>query len=950
MKKFRIFILVCVAALLFGSLAACGNDALDRPTGLQINNKVLTWNAVSNARGYVVEIVGVRTVTTDRTMYSFASVTLEEGVYTLRVKARGNGVDAEDSEWASIRYTQPYESGMVYSLNSEGTEYRIESVGRARGDIVIDDTYNGLPVTEIAAMAFANDMNVTKVTLGANIERVGERAFGGCAEMTEVVLNDRLKEIGDRAFQSCAKLSSVSIPDSVVSIGASAFAYCRVLADLDLGEGVETIGEEAFLYTDALEGIEFPASLATVGDSAFSHSGVKAVAFGACDAAFGLSVFESCPRLSSIDFGGLTVVQNGMFSACPSLVDVTVPDTVRAIGSLAFRSCANLASIDIGDGVSVLGSSAFTGTKLYTDFLATTENIFIVDRWVAGVRPAASADVPSVTQADFNKLADKDIVGFCYGALAGTSINTARIPDSVKYIGRQAFDRCLSLTAVQLGAQTEIVGYGAFYLCTALQRVVMNDVVKTIDGYAFCGCEMLKASETNIPASVTRVGTYAYYMSGIWNDQAFIKDDDGNITNDAENKTRTGIVYLSDWVVGCDVKATGGMGGEFALFGLSVKSGIKAISDYAFTYCRSLYIVNLPDSVKSIGEGAFYACDATETGLGNPVFTIELPDGITTIEEATFSGCALTSITIPSSVTTIKARAFQGSGLMSLTIPDTVTEVGSAAFSMCTRLMDVKIGSGIDKISDSMFQGCQALSEIVIPDTVTSIGDRAFFHCDGLMRVNFGKNVNEIGEYAFYMCGSLKSIKLPDAITSIEQYAFYKCVLLDEIVIPDGVTRIGYAAFYGCDKLANVVIPDSVTRIEGRAFMLCPELQAVHLGASITYIGNYAFYGCRNATFYCQAETKPLGWEPLWNSFYRPALFSCEYNLDGSLMSFTKNVGTVYNYNAVNGLFPPSREGYIFVGWATDGQATYPEYTMSNFTDAPDGTVLYAVWSPVLEA
>ena len=130
-----------------------------------------------------------------------------------------------------------------------------------------------------------------------------------------------------------------------------------------------------------------------------------------------------------------------------------------------------------------------------------------------------------------------------------------------------------------------------------------------------------------------------------------------------------------------------------------------------------------------------------------------------------------------------------------------------------------------------------------------------------------------------------------------------------------------------------------------RAFMLCPVLEDVVLGRNIVNIGNYAFYGCHTATFYCEADKMPLTWDTRWNAMYRPALFGCTFDTDGSLRSVLKDEDTVYNYNAVNGLFAPSRDGYDFVGWSTNENAVNAEYALNDFINALDGTVLYAVWA-----
>lgn len=64
-----------------------------------------------------------------------------------------------------------------------------------------------------------------------------------------------------------------------------------------------------------------------------------------------------------------------------------------------------------------------------------------------------------------------------------------------------------------------------------------------------------------------------------------------------------------------------------------------------------------------------------------------IPNSVTSIESATFSGCnSLTSITIPNGVTSIGYGAFRGSGLTSIEIPNSVTSIENYAFYKCSSL------------------------------------------------------------------------------------------------------------------------------------------------------------------------------------------------------------------------------------------------------------------------
>ena len=158
-------------------------------------------------------------------------------------------------------------------------------------------------------------------------------------------------------------------------------------------------------------------------------------------------------------------------------------------------------------------------------------------------------------------------------------------------------------------------------------------------------------------------------------------------------------------------------------------------------------------------------------------------------------------------------------------------------------------GKAVTAIDAYGFAG-SAIESIVIPSNVTRIYHGAFEYCTSLASVTIPDSVTSIGEYAFYNCDSLTSITIPDSVTSIGEYAFYNCDSLTSVTIGDSVKGIGEYAFYDCDSLTSIVIPDSVTSI-----------------------GNYAFAHCNSLTIYCEAESKPSGWDSFWKSSNCPVVW-----------------------------------------------------------------------------
>ena len=87
----------------------------------------------------------------------------------------------------------------------------------------------------------------------------------------------------------------------------------------------------------------------------------------------------------------------------------------------------------------------------------------------------------------------------------------------------------------------------------------------------------------------------------------------------------------------------------------------------------------------------------------------------------------------------------------------------------------------------------------------------------------------------------------------------------------------------------NVVIPEtingySVTTIADFAFSNCKNLISIEIPGSVMDIGEYAFSGCRSLTIYCEATTKPSGWDIYWNRLYSyskdtiPVVWDCKNN------------------------------------------------------------------------
>ena len=315
---------------------------------------------------------------------------------------------------------------------------------------------------------------------------------------------------------------------------------------------------------------------------------------------------------------------------------------------------------------------------------------------------------------------------------------------------------------------------------------------------------------------------------------------------------------------------------------ITIPDGVTNIGKGAFYDCPSLTAVTIPDGVTGIGEDAFYGCKSLKditipdsvTNIGGCAFqkcarlkSIQIPYGVTSIGEYTFEECVrLKNVKLPDSVSSIGTRAFYGcTGLTGITLPNSLTGIGDESFG-CSGLTSITIPDGVISIGNRAFYYSDFLADVTISDSVTSIGENAFSNCTGLTSVSIGNSVTCIGENAFSNCTGLTSVSIGNSVESIGGGAFWGTPWLDEerekntlvivnhvliddcdaegdVVIPEGVTAISGEAFAGSYDLTSVTIPDSVTSIGDGAFMSCAELKDITIPESVTSIGKYAFSG-----------------------------------------------------------------------------------------------------------
>ena len=299
---------------------------------------------------------------------------------------------------------------------------------------------------------------------------------------------------------------------------------------------------------------------------------------------------------------------------------------------------------------------------------------------------------------------------------------------------------------------------------------------------------------------------------------------------------------------------------EGILYGISTDGTYAEVIAYTGTATK----VRIADEYQGLPVTTIY----NEVFKDNKTITsVIIPDSVTSIGYGAFEYCSsLTSVTIGNSVTSIGYRAFyECTSLTSVTIGDSVKRIDGEAFSYCTSLTSVTIPDSVTSIVYGAFEYCSSLTSVTIGNSVTSIGEGAFDGCNSALYTEYelGKYVgNETNPYAVLIEVTNKNMSTyaihPDTKV-IGGYAFHDCSRLTSITIPDSVTSIGGSAFSYCTSLTSVTIPDSVKSIGSLAFAYCDSLTSITIPDSVTSIGESAFGGCTSLT--SVTFENPNGWE-----------------------------------------------------------------------------------------
>ena len=574
-------------------------------------------------------------------------------------------------------------------------------------------------------------------------------------------------------------------------------------------------------------------------------------------------------------------IGDNAFSGCYDMISVTIPNSVTKIGNHAFNNCAGLTSITIPNSIVFIGSQPFSGcdklelVNFNADNFTHYSNIFGVN---------------------------------AFGENKNKSLKTIHFGEGVKSIPEGILSQCKELTSVTIPNTVTSIGDYAFSGCSKLASISFPDSLKSIGNYAFCDCVGLTA--LNIPNSVISIGRFTF-KDCVNLKEVTIGEAVKEIDSDAFSGC-TGVETLNYNAIDAKVaNIVGVYGYVYQAFGdmsrsiktLQIGNKVKKIPDYAVVGFNRLTHVQLPNSVKEIGAGAFVNCNLNTLIIGAEVTKIGVNRDVTYLHDRrdwfrlNDHRDAYISIKTIWLTNTPPEGYENAEGAINYVANDLYT--GLKTVWKYPYLSSMFVVDGVRYVpSNPSERICDAIDCTYDPQCVflrlpkivsykgvdmslNLIGHYAFHGNSYINKCTiFSDYRGPIGYGTFKGCVNLEEIAIPEAMEySFYDYAFCDCKSLKNILIPKGVPAIGNYAFGGCVSLSNVVIADRdkplklYSNQEKGLFNDCP-LDSVYIGGDISYyedkehgyspffrnqtlravkiaerettISNNEFYGCSN--------------------------------------------------------------------------------------------------------
>ncbi|MBP5341717.1 MAG: leucine-rich repeat domain-containing protein [Bacteroidales bacterium] len=428
----------------------------------------------------------------------------------------------------------------------------------------------------------------------------------------------------------------------------------------------------------------------------------------------------------TVEDGGITYTVTALaesaFESCTTMTSLTLPPTIRSIGSHCFYNCT-FTTLQLPDSLHRIDDHAFLYSSISSLHLpACFEGYGECTFWARNLMSITVDEANPHFRSIDGWLYSKDSLTLCIVPSGETG--AVAVPQFVQHLDKMAFGFCSYITSVTLPEGVVSIGDFAFNCCATVDGIVVPSTVTHIGVCPFSYCpQMNNLSIAN--------GNSHYVMDGLMVYSA------GYDTLVSCHKSGTTVILNPN------VKVLGGFENNTWLRNIDIPSTVTDITENCFNGCQ-ITTITLPAHMKSIGRKAFSENDR------------------------------LTSVTMPQTLLSMGQGAFEHCyALTSIVIPDSLHIIPKEAFNSCIRLSSITWNNDVEEIGDYAFWALSQLSSthitnLDLPASLRKVGDCAFGACTNNLRsVTFHGQIDTLGT-AVFESANLQKIRftggLPPAI------------------------------------------------------------------------------------------------------------------------------------------------------------------------------------------
>lgn len=577
------------------------------------------------------------------------------------------------------------------------------------------------------------------VSVSDTVKVIGEEAFAGNEFVTEIKLPASIEEISYRAFADCASLEKITISDNIYKISSGAFSNCKELKEFYLGSELKDLGYGVFAGCDNLSKLilsekntHFMYKDGMLFDDEgkilyflLKGAGIKKISLPRTVEEIMPYAFWGCDSVIEVELSEyIDSLDDYALANLKNLESIVIPYSVKSIGLKAFADCIRLKDVTIHPTVKTIHETAFDGC----------------------LRLNIIAEPGSMAYKFFQDLTYQPIWEEEYEDVEDIIYNIGDNVESIEDIVTGKTEGPNVSDATLLGTTVVSSGQAVILIDNTKQKVNMGNYVEKED-------EQNQNTET-----VT--------------DKSEVID----LFSTTDVKGNTIPKYT---IVGNEIASKAYYGSK-NMSGYQIPENIVKINDFAFAR-SNVGSISIPNTVDTIGYGAFYHCDSLEK--------VDIPTSVTTIEPFAFDN-------------TKWMENFQTSRQEFLIVGDGILLAYNGGDS------HIKIPEGVKRIAPYVFYKHNGVLSVSLPDSLIEIGEAAFDGCTNLSEVFGGTNVKIIKDRAFNFC-PLQTVKITDAVESIGLKAFD---LSDNREAKDKT-----AIFYGTN-LPKLSFEDSATRLSNENY------------------------------------------------------------------------------------------------------------------------------------